>query len=62
MFGIFPPTVLLCHANNALVDMTYSLHQGRMSEFVDFNSLISDGNWDAAVLDLVTGTYWCQQN
>ena len=47
-------------ANNALVDMTYSLHQGAMAELWTFNSLIAQGNWDHAALDLVTGTYWCQ--
>ena len=46
-------------ANNALVDMTYSLHQGAMAELWSFNSLMHEGNWDHAALDLVTGSYWC---
>lgn len=49
-------------AANALVDMTYSLHEGAMAEFLTFNSLIEDGNWDRAALDLVTGTRWCFRN
>jgi len=61
IYGSWINEVCPCAAN-ALVDMTYSLHKGRMVEFENFNSLILGEDWDSAALDLVTGTAWCFEN
>ena len=57
---IYGNTITCSCAKSVLVDMTYNLGEAGLASFTTFNSLMEQGQWDAAADDL-SGTLWCSQ-